>query len=265
VPGWTLAHKGSAGGTVWRGHIPNAYVDDTRLSAVYVPPGYNPLQRYPVLYLLHGLPGSPASYFSGLDIADLADAAIAQTGRPFIIVMPVGGPATDPEKGEWAGVWSRYVTDDVVPWTDAHLPTLADARDRALGGLCAGGYGAMNIGLRHPRLFSTLEAFEGYFAPVFRDGPFAKASRATLAANDPTLLVRDHAALLRSLGVRFYVSAAGNHGIVHGRWTLEFSALLARLDLRHELWLLPHAERTSFWKATLPSALAYAAQGFAAS
>ena len=33
-------------------------------------------------------------------------------------------------------------------------------------GLSAGGYGAVDIGLRHPGLFSTLEAWIGYFHPL---------------------------------------------------------------------------------------------------
>ncbi|HVM57990.1 MAG TPA: alpha/beta hydrolase-fold protein [Gaiellaceae bacterium] len=257
--GWTPVTSGPDGGVVYQGRIPNAFVRaDRRPSAVYLPPGYSPARRYPVVYILHGLPGSPSSIWNSLRIAGVADTLIA-TGRtrPFIAVMPVGGPTVDPRAGEWAGVWERFVVDGVVPWVDAHLSTVPGPQGRALEGLCAGGFGAVDIGLRHPGVFGTLGSWEGYFAPVFRDGPFAHATAAVLRAHDPALLVRRDAARLRSAGVRFYVSAGGNHGGVLARWTTSFAAELAGLRLGHTLWRLPPADSGHFWRATLPSALAY--------
>lgn len=263
-PSWTEAAHGSAGGTVWVGRIPNSEVHwDTRASAVYLPPGFSADRRYPVVYLLHGMRGAPSSFYVSLRIADVADALIS-SGRspPFIAVMPVAGPRVNPDAGEWAGVWEDYVVRDVVPWVDTHLPTVADARDRALAGLCAGGFGAVDIGLRHPGIFGTLESWEGYFAPEFRDGPFVHATAKVLAAHTPSLLVQREASALRQSGTRFYVSVGGNHGNVLRAWSLSFAHELTSLDLPHELWLLPAAQRGRFWSATLPSALAYAAAKF---
>jgi enterochelin esterase-like enzyme len=264
LPGFVHAKTGPDGGTVWVGRIPNSFVAwDRRDSAIYLPPGYDPTRRYPVVYLLHGMRGSPSSIYSGMHLADVADGLIAAGGAPFIAVMPVAGPVVHPDAGEWAGVWEDYVVHNVVPWVDANLPTIATPQGRALEGLCAGGYGAVDIGLRHPGLFGTLGSFEGYFAPVFADGPFVHASPADLLAHDPTVLARREASLLRSRGTRFYVSAGGNHGEILRRWTVDFSHELASLSLPHELWLLPRSERGRFWAATLPSALAYADAGFA--
>ena len=265
--GWIRASVGSSGpaaGSVWQGRIPNTLARwDTRRSAVYLPPGYDALRRYPVVYLLHGMPGSPSSFSGGLRLSAVADGLIV-SGRspPFIAVMPAGGPIANPGGGEWAGIWERYLVRDVVPWVDAHLPTLRGRRDRALEGLCAGGFGALDIGLRHPGLFGTLGSWEGYFAPVFRDGPFVRATRVELAAHDPTLLVRREAASLRAGGTHVYVSAGGNHGRVLRRWSISFARDLSSLRIPHELWLLPRRERGHFWRATLPSALLYATAGF---
>jgi len=260
---WTAVAHGPAGGTVWSGRIPNREVAwDRRASAVYLPPGDGSDRRFPVIYLLHGLRGSPSSYYHGLHLADVADRLISShRTRPFIAVRPVGGRVVDPDGDEWAGAWETYVVHDVVPWIDAHLPTEPNAAGRTLAGLCAGGYGAVDIGLRHPGLFGTLESWEGYFAPVFHDGPFVHATPATLAAHDPTLLVQRQAASLRRAGVRFYVSAGGNHAQILRKWTLDFAGDLTGLKLPHRLWLLPAPQRGHFWQATLPSALIYAATG----
>jgi len=262
VHGWIPAAHGPDGGTVWAGRIPNTVVPDRRLSGIYLPPGYTPTRRYPVVYLLHGMAGSPSSIYRGMQLSKDADDLIAAGAPPFIAVMPVAGPSIDPNSGEWAGVWETYLVHDVVPWVDAHLPTIPAADGRALEGVCAGGFGAIDIGLRHPGMFGTLGSFDGYFAPVFRDGPFVHATRADLRAHDPTVLVRREAKSLRNSRVRFYVSVGGNHGAVLARWSLAFAHELKTLRLPHELWRLPKRDTGHFWGATFPSALSYADAAF---
>jgi S-formylglutathione hydrolase FrmB len=246
LAGWTQVGSAPNGGTVWSGRLPG----DADASAIYLPPGYSPAQRYPVLYLLHGLPGSPAEYWNALQLAQ-------HLGEPPYVVVTPAGPAD----GEWAGRWERYVVDEVVPWIDAHLSTIRSPRGRVLEGLSAGGFGAVDIGLRHPSVFGGLGAWDGYFTP-FRDGPLAHASAAQLAAHDPVLLVRREAATLRRDGTQFYVSAGGNHGNIRTSGSTSFARELARLHLPHELWLLPPADVGHFWSATVPSALQFARIAF---
>jgi S-formylglutathione hydrolase FrmB len=246
LAGWTQVGTGPGGGTVWTGRLPG----DAQASTIYLPPGYTPTGRYPVLYLLHGLPGSPAEYWNALQLAQ-------HLGEPpFVVVTPAG-----PTNGEWTGRWEHYVVDDVVPWVDAHLSTIRSARGRVLEGLSAGGYGAVDIGLRHPSVFGGLGSWDGYFTP-FRDGPLAHATAAQLAAHDPMLLVREEAAKLRHDGIRFYVSAGGNHGAIRTSGSLAFARELRRLRLPLEMWLLPRAEQGHFWAATVPTALRFALDSF---
>jgi hypothetical protein len=258
VPGFALARTGPDGGTVWVGHIPNREVHDPRLSDVYLPPGYSPMEHYRVVYFLHGFWGDPSSFIHGTHFAEIADAEIT-SGRaaPFIGVMPPGGPMTKTTSDEWAGVWETFVVRDVIPWVDTHLP--ADASSRAIAGLSAGGYGAVDVGLRHPRLFDTLESWAGYFHP-FRDGPFLHAAGAVLDAHDPTLLVEREASILRRRGVRFFLSTGrSGHGVVAARWTFEYADLLGHLHLRHRLWVLPAKDRGHLYRTQLPAAIDYAA------
>lgn len=258
---WVKAATGPDGGTVWYGQIPNTFTHDSRASAIYLPPGYTPERRYPVLYLLHGLQGSPAEYWDALHLAEHVDGLVASGARPFIVVTPVGGQVVHPNAGEWAGAWEAFVVNDVVPWVDSHLPTIRSQRARAIEGLCAGGYGAVDIALRHPDLFGATGSWEGYFSP-FHDGPFVHATRRVLAAHTPSLLVREEAPLLRRDGMRFYLSAGGNHAQIRQVWSLAFANELTRLRLPHELWVAPKRERKHFWSATVPSALQFAVRAF---
>ena len=76
------------------------------------------------------------------------------------------------------------MVDDVVPFVDAHLATVAAPKGRVLAGFSAGGFGAVYIALRHPGLFGAVESWSGYFHPL-RDGPFKHDTTAQLRANDP--------------------------------------------------------------------------------
>ncbi len=254
LPGFSQVQTGPSGGRVLSGVLPG----ELRPGLVYLPPGFSTSHRYPVVYLLHGMPGSPDEYPSGAGLVDFADTSIADGAiRPFIAVVPAAGP-DDRYNGEWAGPWEAGLVGSVVPWVDAHLPTVAGRRGRVIAGLSAGGFGAVNIALRHPTVFGTVESWSGYFAPL-RDGPFKGASRAVLAANDPTRLARTQADVLRGEGVRFFLST----GPAHSHWfrpseTLAFTRELRGLGLPVEF--RSYAVRKGEYAAQLAAGLAFALQ-----
>jgi enterochelin esterase-like enzyme len=258
---FSLIQRGPDGGSIWQGRIPNAAVPQARRpTLIYLPPGLSVANRYPVVYLLQGFPGSPYQYVSGLGLASLADELVARNELPpFIAVVPPAGVTTRFD-GEWTGVWEQYLVRDVIPWVDAHLPTRAQADGRAVAGLSAGGYGAVDIGLRHPGLFGALESWSGYFtAPG--DGSLANASPSVQAAHDPSLLVRREAKLLRSLGTRFFLSSGTTHDRAGARAAQVFASELATLGLAHRLWLAPGAHDGKLWRTQFPAALRYALTG----
>jgi enterochelin esterase-like enzyme len=248
---------GPAGGSVWQGLIRDRSLPQLqRPSVVYLPPHMSAGTRYTVLYLLHAFPGSPWRFSPGLNLAAAADRAIASGAvRPFIAVAPPAG-LTSAYDGEWAGPWEDYLVQDVVPWVDAHLPAARTRSERAIAGLSAGGYGAVDIGLRHPRLFGTLAAWSGYFRPL-RDGPFRHADARRLAAHDPSLIVRRRAPLLRRLGTRFYLSC-GTSDRRTAALAVAFAGELDLLRLPHRLNLAPGGHNGRFWRSQLPDALRYA-------
>ena len=173
--------------------------------------------------------------------------------------MAPGGPMTKTTNDEWAGVWENYVVDDVVPWVDEHLPT--DPARRAIGGLSAGGFGAVDIGLRHLGMFGTLESWGGYFQP-FRDGPFAHATAEQLDAHDPAWLVSREATRIRHDHVRIFISTGeSGHGPVKARWTFQFGSELAAFHIPHELWILHVRKNGHLWRRQLPAAIDYAFPG----
>lgn len=260
LPGFRQVSEGPSGGTVWSGRIPNPYVpSDMRDTEVYLPPGYATTRRYPVLYLLHGFWGAPSSFVVSLRLAEVAD-GLVQSGaaRPFVVVMPPGGRPDGTKKqrtaSEWAGPWEDFIVRAVVPWIDARLPT--KPHERAIAGVSAGGYGAVDIALRHPGAFGVAESWEGYFRP-FSDGPLAGASRAVLDAHDPVLLVRRKARAIRAHRLRFFLSTGGSHGSVRRLWTFQFDQELRSLGIVSRLWAQAPGVG-GFGRRQLPAALTFA-------
>jgi S-formylglutathione hydrolase FrmB len=252
VHGFGPVATGPAGGAVLQGAFPGT----ARPGYIYLPPGFTRTKRYPVVYLLHGMPGSPSEFLDGTEIAQFADNAIAAGAvRPFVAVMPAAGTRRR-YNGEWAGSWEGALVDNVVPWVDANLPTVAAPRGRVIAGLSAGGYGAVDIALRHPDLFGAAESWSGYFHPL-RDGPFRHATAAVLAAHDPTLLARKERSVLAAEGMRFFVSS----GPSHSHWfkesaTVRYAAELRTLGLAVTLRLYPTLRGE--WRDQLDAGLTWA-------
>jgi S-formylglutathione hydrolase FrmB len=130
---------------------------------VLLPTSFDPATRYPVLYLLHGTSGTAS------DWVRFGGAEQTSAGKPVIIVMPdvslndTGGSwcANWVNQSSGAANWETFHIDELVPWVDANLPTVADRSGRAIAGLSMGGFCSMTYAARHPDLFETAAAYSG--------------------------------------------------------------------------------------------------------
>lgn len=130
---------------------------------VYLPPGYaGTTAHYPVLYLLHGN-NQPAAAFLQLGLQHELDGLIARhVIPPVIAVMIQGGRGANNWRDQGKRRYETYALE-VQELVDRMLPTVADRRARAILGDSMGGYGAMNLALGHPRRFSVVESWLGFF------------------------------------------------------------------------------------------------------
>ena len=66
-------------------------VDTIRRTLIYTPPGYSKKNKYPVLYLLHGIGGDEKEWLNGGNPQIILDNLYAQGKiEPMIVVMPNG-------------------------------------------------------------------------------------------------------------------------------------------------------------------------------
>lgn len=164
---------------------------------VYLPPDYDRegnTQRYPVIYALHGAPGSAADWFAGGRLDYVVDQLISSGAMPpAIVISPdlnTGANRLDEEplnypKGPQI---EDFVTKDVVPWADSNLRTEADAQHRVISGMSAGGLGALVYGLHHPEVYGgviSLLPYSKIYTPAIKNDPKA------LRENSPLQIIAD--------------------------------------------------------------------------
>lgn len=170
---------------------------------VYTPPGYSTDQKYPVLYLLHGIGGdenewsrhgAPEVILDNL----LADKKIVS----MIVVMPNGRAAKDvsardpiPKQSPAFAAFEKDLLVDLIPFIEKTYSVQSNRESRALAGLSMGGGQSLNFGLNNLDTFAWV-------------GGFSSAPNTRPAAD----LIKDPAAAARQLKL-LYVACGDQDGL----------------------------------------------------
>jgi enterochelin esterase-like enzyme len=272
APPPAIAQAEIAHGTVVQIELPSAALHGTRKTMVYLPPGYddpaNASQRYPVLYLLSGAPGSQKDWFQHGQAGQIVDRLIAARAiPPVILVSPDGngGAYRDTQFIDSFDGRERvetFISHDLLTYIDTFYRTIPAARGRALLGYSAGAYGAVNIGLHYPDRFGALAGFCGYYTPnpsevayPMLNNPFGR-DRAVLAYNDPSRTVL---ALPPDRRPRIFLFDTTNDGS-YTRATSAFDGLLSRLHYPHLTRL--YVPGTATERATWPHSWVFVRRAF---
>jgi enterochelin esterase-like enzyme len=133
-----------------------------RKMVIYTPSGYSKDNKYPVLYLLHGI-GDDETGWQMKGSADvildnlLADKKLV----PMIVVMP-NGRAAGKSKGNDFNSFAAFETDllkEIIPYIESNYSVKADREHRALAGLSMGGGQSLNFGLKNLDTFAWVGGF----------------------------------------------------------------------------------------------------------
>lgn len=119
----------------------------------------------PVVYFLHGYPGTDRDV-DNIGLAGLLDRQFAAGAAPFVVVVP-NGQSDIKADTEWADSVDgevrveSFITSTAIPAVEG--ANLRDAAHRAIAGFSMGGYGAANLAEHHPDLFGQLVSIAGYY------------------------------------------------------------------------------------------------------
>lgn len=128
---------------------------------VYLPPSYwDTEKRYPVVYFISGFARYPIDVVT---LSNYFDTAMKEAGFEFIVI---GINARNKLGGSFCvnssatGNWEDFVVKDVVEYIDSSYRTLVSPSSRGISGWSMGGFAAINLGLKHPDLFSVVYGLE---------------------------------------------------------------------------------------------------------
>src|SRR5215468_2233504 len=175
-----------------------------RKAQVYTPPGYSKDNKYPVLYLLHGIGGDENEWRRGGSPHVILDNLYADKKLvPMIVVLPNGRASKDvtarspfPQQSPAFAAFEKDLLKDLIPFVEKNYAVKADRESRALAGLSMGGGQALNFGLGNLDTFAWVGGFSS--APNTRR---------------PDALIKDHAEAAKKLKM-LYVACGDKDGLL---------------------------------------------------
>lgn len=158
-------------------------VGKIRRIAIYTPPDYGKNnEKYPVLYLMHGIGGDEEAWLGLGRTAQILDNLIAQgKAKPMIVVMPNGNISQEaaPGQGSEGLVMPSFMLPntmdgkfeesfkDIMKFVESTYKVKTGKENRALAGLSMGGYHTCYISRYYPNTFDYM----GLFSPALNNRP----------------------------------------------------------------------------------------------
>lgn len=153
-----------------------------RKVTVYTPPEYSTDQKYPVVYLHHGIGGNEVSWIGQGSNEGNADNIMdylysKHMAKPMIVVMPSGKMDGGDDFARFAN-FGDVLLHDLIPWVERTYSAATDADSRAISGLSMGGGQTFNFGFPNTDVFHYI-------------GPYSAAPN----TQQPSQTIRDVAAV----------------------------------------------------------------------
>lgn len=141
--------------------------------SLYLPKSYhakeNAEKRYPVIYFLHGML-EDQNRFNSRGGAKVLDEAIAKKVLPEVIfVCAYDGSRFSFYVDRDKKLVETMIVRDLVPFIDKKYRTLADRDHRVMMGVSMGGFGAMKIAFKNPKVFGIVATHSAAIMPENSD------------------------------------------------------------------------------------------------
>ena len=220
---------------------------------IYLPKGYDQTAKsvlYPTYYLLHGSPDDETAWEIGGNIQENLDQFIDDKKIPPIIaIMPDGngGLLNDTQyidSTDGKELNETFIAKNLVDYIDLELNTKKDAKWRAIGGLSSGGFGAINIGLKHQDRFGYIQSFSGYSEIDVNTSSqkLIQHSRGTIWANSPRIYLKN----LSSKNAKIFLGI-GKADDYYGD-NVSFNELLLKDGYQSEIYIDEGWHSWIYWK-----------------
>ncbi|ANA82217.1 putative esterase [Paenibacillus vortex V453] len=155
--------------TIVKEVIQSKFLQENRTLRIYLPPGYNEILSYPVVYCQDG-----EEFFNFGRIATWANQLILEEGvEPFIIVgVEVNTKVRTEEYAPFGNRFDAYLScfaEEIIPFIEQNYPVRREPSERVLAGDSLGGSVSVHLALRYPQLFTRIISLSGAFYEKSQD------------------------------------------------------------------------------------------------
>jgi enterochelin esterase-like enzyme len=225
---------------------------------IYLPADYYTSDnRYPVLYMLHGMSGSYEEWID-YHLFDIADEMMDKGQiKPMIIVLPSGDREYWVDHANNGPQWGEYVVRDVINQIDTTYRTIPHTSDRAVGGHSMGGHGALQLAFNHPDVFGIA----GAHSPTMRTrdtSPEFFGDQTFYAAHDPVSLAKTSSNLEH---LKIWVDI-GMHDSLWRPRAEELHQVLTGRGIPHQWHLDEGGHTAEYWTGHVPAYLQFYSSSF---
>jgi S-formylglutathione hydrolase FrmB len=219
-------------------------------------------QRYPVLYLLHGLGGNEQAMAVSGEWTALQDLRRDRKVGDFLVVAPDGWDTFYINSRDGKTLYGDFFLREFMPFIEHTYRVRAARATRGITGFSMGGYGALWMAFAHPELFGSVSAHSAALMRVPPQGIDAGASSGNRAAqvlanvfgnpidqkfwdlNSPFLLAQKNATALERTKIYFDCGTEDSYGFDRG--ASELRRVLDTLKIPHEFHLYPGGHSVSY-------------------
>jgi enterochelin esterase-like enzyme len=235
---------------------------------------YENQQKFPVIYLLHGIGGNGESWTTRCNVNGLIDSLKeSHSISDFIYVMPDAQNSYYINNYDSSFCYEDFFVKEFSPFIDSAYRTKPNRENHALIGLSMGGFGAAILGVKHPDIFGSViimsgslrdsaivvnmpqEMYEHYYGKVIGHGLIGDARITNhWKQNSPYYLI-DSLSAVPLRNTNWYIDC----GISDSRLPANesFHRLLMNYQIPHELHIKQGGHNWEYWYKSTVSALVY--------
>jgi len=207
---------------------------------------------YFTLYQFHGLSDDHTIWMRRTSIERYV------AGLPLVVVMPDGGRGfyTDAVEGY---AYESHIMKDTLGFIERYFPVKKSCSHRAIGGLSMGGYGAVKLALKYPKVFGSVAAHSsaflsgqeeefresGEFRRIFGENPAGGGE--DVFALVEKIKSKDMPAIRFDCGKSDFLLEANR----------KFHRHLSRRKIKHTYREYPGGHEWDYWDAHFPKALKF--------
>ena len=244
---------------------------------VLLPPSYDAgkSRRYPVLYFLHGMHENAQVLLDsgGWDL--IQDLWSQHRIGEFLIVTPSADDSFYINSLNGRDDYQSFFIREFLPYIEHRYRTRSERRERGIGGVSMGGYGALRFAFLYPQLFGSVTAHSAalIYEPQARLTPSdatevtrfvgsafgSPFNRAYWDRESPFTIVKTHP---RPVGLRIYFDCGTEDSFGFNRGAVKFHELLDARHILNEFHLYPGSHDWEYFAQHLSASLEFQSRAF---